>query len=149
MPLLDKLQKDMVAAMKAREELKLGTIRMVKTALIKEKVDSMKELDEAAEMRILNMLLKQRRESVEMFRQGGREEQAAKEEAEIAIIEAYMPAMATEEEIGAAIEAALAETGATAAKQMGLVMKAAQARLAGKRVDGRALSEQVKARLSA
>jgi uncharacterized protein len=149
MPLLDKLQKDMVAAMKAREELKLGTIRMVKTALIKEKVDSMKELDEAAEMRILNMLLKQRRESVEMFRQGGREEQAAKEEAEIAIIEAYMPSMATEEEIGAAIEAALAETGATAAKQMGLVMKAAQARLAGKRVDGRALSEQVKARLSA
>lgn len=149
MPLLDKLQKDMVAAMKAKEELKLGTIRMVKTALMKEKVDSMKELDEAAEMRILNMLLKQRRESVEMYRQGGREEQAAKEEAEIAIIEAYMPAMATEEEIGAAIEAALAETGATTAKQMGLVMKAAQAQLAGKRVDGRALSEQVKARLSA
>lgn len=149
MPLLDKLQKDMVAAMKAKEELKLGTIRMVKTALMKEKVDSMKELDPAAEMRILNMLLKQRRESVEMYRQGGREEQAAKEEAEIAIIEAYMPEMATEEEIGAAIEAALAETGATTAKQMGLVMKAAQARLAGKRVDGRALSEQVKARLSA
>lgn len=149
MPLLDKLQKDMVAAMKAKEELKLGTIRMVKTALMKEKVDSMKELDEAAEMRILNMLLKQRRESVEMYRQGGREEQAAKEEAEIAIIEAYMPAMATEEEIGLAIEAALNETGATTAKQMGLVMKAAQARLAGKRVDGRALSEQVKARLSA
>ncbi|MBE7541255.1 MAG: GatB/YqeY domain-containing protein [Bryobacteraceae bacterium] len=149
MPLLDKLQKDMVAAMKAKEELKLGTIRMVKTALMKEKVDSMKELDEAAEMRILNMLLKQRRESVEMYRQGGREEQAAKEEAEIAIIEAYMPAMATEEEIGLAIEAALTETGATTAKQMGLVMKAAQARLAGKRVDGRALSEQVKARLSA
>lgn len=71
MPLLDKLQKDMVAAMKAKEELKLGTIRMVKTALMKEKVDSMKELDEAAEMRILNMLLKQRRESVEMYRQGG------------------------------------------------------------------------------
>ncbi|MCL4843634.1 MAG: GatB/YqeY domain-containing protein [Bryobacteraceae bacterium] len=148
MPLLDKLQKDMVAAMKAKEELKLGTIRMVKTALMKEKVDSMKELDEAAEMRILNMLLKQRRESVEMYRQGGREEQAAKEEAEIAIIEAYMPAMATEEEIGLAIEAALNETGATTAKQMGLVMKAAQARLAGKRVDGRALSELVKARLS-
>ncbi len=149
MPLLDKLQKDMVAAMKAKEELKLGTIRMVKTALMKEKVDSMKELDEAAEMRILNMLLKQRRESVEMYRQGGREEQAAKEEAEIAIIEAYMPAMATEEEIGLAIEAALTETGATTAKQMGLVMKAAQAQLAGKRVDGRALSELVKARLSA
>jgi uncharacterized protein YqeY len=147
MPLLDQLQKDMVAAMKAKDELKLGAIRMVKTALMKEKVDSMKDLDEAAEMKVLNMLLKQRRESVEMFRKGGREEQAAREEAEIAIIESYMPAMATEEEVAAAVEAALAETGAATAKQMGLVMKAAQAKLAGKRVDGRALSEKVKARL--
>ena len=147
MPLLDQLQKDMVAAMKAKDELKLGAIRMVKTALMKEKVDSMKDLDEAAEMKVLNMLLKQRRESVEMFRKGGREEQAAREEAEIAIIESYMPAMASEEEVTAAVEAALAETGAATAKQMGLVMKAAQAKLAGKRVDGRALSEKVKARL--
>jgi uncharacterized protein len=147
MPLLDQLQKDMVAAMKAKEELKLGAIRMIKTALMKEKVDSMRDLDEAAEMRILNMLLKQRRESVEMFRKGGRDEQAAKEEAEIAIIEAYMPALATEEEIEAAIQAALKETGATTPKQMGLVMKAAQAHLAGKRTDGRTLSEKVKARL--
>lgn len=147
MPLLDQLQKDMVDAMKAKSELKLSAIRMVKSALMKEKVDSMKDLDEAAEMKVLNMLLKQRRESVEMYRKGGREDQAAKEEAEIKIIEAYMPAMATGEEIEAAIEAALAETGATTAKQMGLVMKAAQAHLAGKRVDGRALSEKVKARL--
>jgi uncharacterized protein len=147
MPLLDQLQKDMVAAMKAKDELTLGTIRMVKTALMKEKVDSMKELDEAAEMRVLNMLLKQRRESVDMFRKGGREEQAAREEAEIGIIEAYMPAMASEAEVDAAVEAALAETGATTAKQMGLVMKAAQAHLAGKRVDGRALSDKVKSRL--
>lgn len=147
MPLLDQLQKDMVDAMKAKAELKLSAIRMVKSALMKEKVDSMKDLDEAAEMKVLNMLLKQRRESVEMYRKGGREDQAAKEEAEIKIIEAYMPAMATGEEIEAAIEAALAETGATTAKQMGLVMKAAQAHLAGKRVDGRALSEKVKARL--
>jgi uncharacterized protein len=147
MPLLDQLQKDMVAAMKAKEELKLGTIRMVKAALMKEKVDSMKELDEAAEMRILNMLLKQRRESVEMYRLGGRDDQAVKEEAEIKIIEAYMPEMATDEEIGAAIDAAIAATNATVAKQMGLVMKAAQSHLAGKRVDGRSLSEKVKARL--
>lgn len=147
MPLLDQLQKDMVAAMKAKDELKLSAVRMVKSALMKEKVDSMKDLDEAAELKVLNMLLKQRRESVEMFRKGGREEQAAKEEAEIRIIEAYMPAMATEEEVEAAIQAAISETGATAAKQMGLVMKAAQAQLAGKRVDGRALSEKVKSRL--
>lgn len=147
MPLLDQLQKDMVAAMKAKDELKLSVIRMLKTALMKEKVDSMKDLDEAAEMKVLNMLLKQRRESVEMYRKGGRDGQAAKEEAEIGIIEAYMPAMATEAEIEAAIQSALAETGATTAKQMGQVMKAAQAKLAGKRVDGRALSESVKARL--
>lgn len=147
MPLLDQLQKDMVAAMKTKDELKLSVIRMVKTALMKEKVDSMKDLDEAAEMKVLNMLLKQRRESAEMYRKGGREDQAAKEEAEIQTIEAYMPAMATGEEIEAAIEAALAETGATTPKQMGLVMKAAQAKLAGKRVEGRALSEKVKARL--
>lgn len=147
MPLLDQLQKDMVAAMKAKEELKLSAIRMVKTALMKEKVDSMKDLDETTELKVLNMLLKQRRESIEMFRKGGREGQAAREEAEIRIIEAYMPAMATEEEIEAAIQAALAETGATTAKQMGLVMKAAQAQLTGKRVDGRALSEKIKSRL--
>lgn len=147
MPLLDQLQKDMVAAMKAKDELPLSVIRMVKTALMKEKVDSMKDLDEAAEMRVLNMLLKQRRESVEMYRKGGRDDQAAKEEAEIKIIEAYMPAMATEAEIEAAIQAAMEETGATTAKQMGQVMKAAQVTLTGKRVDGRALSEKVKARL--
>jgi len=82
-----------------------------------------------------------------MFRQGGREEQAAKEEAELKMIEAYMPASATADEIAAAVAEAMAETGATGAKQMGLVMKAAQAKLAGKRVDGRALSELVKGKL--
>lgn len=148
MPLLDQLQKDMVAAMKAKDEARLSTIRMVKSALMKEKVDSMKELDESAEMRVLNSLIKQRRDAAGMFRSGGRVEQAEKEEAELKMIEAYMPASATEEEMAAAIDAALAETGATAAKQMGLVMKAAQAKLAGKRVDGKALSEKVKARLA-
>lgn len=147
MPLLDQIQKDMVAAMKARDEARLSAIRMVKTALMKEKVDSMKELDEAAEMRVLNSLLKQRREAADMFRQGGRPEQAEKEEAELHLIEAYMPASAGDEELNTAVEAALAETGAATARQMGLVMKAAQAKLAGKRVDGKALSEKVKARL--
>lgn len=147
MALIDQLQKDLVAAMKAKDEARLGAIRMVKAALMKEKVDSPKPLDEAAEMRVLNMLLKQRREAAEMFRQGGREEQAAKEEAELKLIEGYMPASATADEISAAVAEAMAETGATEAKQMGLVMKAAQAKLAGKRVDGKALSELVKGKL--
>lgn len=147
MALIDQLQKDLLVAMKSKDEARLGAIRMVKAALMKEKVDSPKPLDEAAEMRVLNMLIKQRREAAEMFRQGGREEQAAKEEAELKLIEGYMPASATAEEMAAAVDEAMAETGATTAKQMGLVMKAAQARLAGKRVDGKALSEMVKSKL--
>ncbi len=148
MALIDQLQKDLIVAMKAREELRLGTIRMVKAALMKEKADTMKAVDEAGEMRILSLLIKQRREAADMFRQGGREEQAAKEEAELKLIEAYMPPSATPDELDAAVAEAMAETGATQTKQMGLVMKAAQARLAGKRVDGKALSELVKSKLS-
>jgi uncharacterized protein YqeY len=116
--------------------------------LKKLEVDSMKPLDEATEMQVLNSLIKQRTESAEMFRKGGRVELAEKEEAERTLIESYMPAAATPEEIDAALTAALAETGATSAKQMGLVMKAAQAKLSGKRVDGKALSEKVRARLT-
>ena len=138
----------MVEAMKAKEELRLGTVRMIKSALMKYKADTMKEADEAAEMQLLNLLLKQRGESADMFRKGGRPELAEKEEAEAKLIESYMPPSATEAEIDAAVAAAKAETGATTAKQMGLVMKAAQAKLAGKRVDGKMLSDKVKAGLS-
>ena len=148
MPLLDRIQKDMVAAMKAKDEARLSAVRMIKTALKKVEVDSMKPLDEATEMQVLNSLIKQRTESADMFRKGGRPEMAEKEEAERALIESYMPAAATPEEINEAISAALTETAATSAKQMGLVMKAAQAKLAGKRVDGKALSEKVRARLA-
>ena len=148
MPLLDQIQKDMVAAMKGREEARLDGLRMIKTALKKHEIDAMKPLDEATELQILQMLVKQRREAADMFRKGGRPELADKEEAELKQIESYMPAAPTDAEIDAAIAAALAETGATSAKQMGAVMKAAQAKLAGKRVDGRALSERVRARLS-
>lgn len=148
MALLDQIQKDMVTAMKAKDEARLSAIRMVKAALMKEKVDSMKELDEAAELKVLNSLIKQRREAADMFRKGDREDQAVKEEAEAKLIESYMPAGASAEEIDAAVSAALTETGATTTKQMGLVMKAAQAKLAGKRVDGKALSELVKSKLS-
>jgi|SRR5438309_2556459 len=148
MPLLDRIQKDMVEAMKAKDEARLSAIRMVKAALMKQKVDSPKPLDDAAEMAVLNTLIKQRTESAEMFRKGGRTELAEKEEAERVLIESYMPAAATPEEIDQAIADALAETQVTSAKQMGVVMKAAQAKLAGKRVDGKALSEKVRARLS-
>jgi uncharacterized protein YqeY len=148
MPLLDTVQKDMVAAMKARDEARLGALRMIKTALKKHEVDAMKPLDEATEMQVMSTLLKQRRESAEMFHKGGREELAGKEEAEIIIIESYLPSTLSAEELEAAVMAALAETGATSQKQMGVLMKAAQAKLAGRRVDGKALSELVKSKLA-
>jgi uncharacterized protein len=147
MPLIDQVQQDMVAAMKAREEARLSALRMIKAALMKAKVDSPKPLDEAAEMQLLKQLIKQRIDAADMFRKAGRTEQADKEEAERALIETYLPASASEAELDAAVEAALAETGATAIKQMGLVMKAAQAKLAGKTIDGKLLSDKVKARL--
>lgn len=147
MALLDTIQKDMVQAMKTKDEARLGVLRMVKSALKKHEIDAMKPLDEPTELQVMNTLLKQRRESVDMFRKGGRAELAEKEEAEIKILESYLPSVTTQEELESAVTAALAETGANSAKQMGLVMKSAQAKLAGKRVDGRALSELVKAKL--
>jgi|SRR5579871_701497 len=147
MALLDRIQSDMVAAMKAKDEARLNAIRLIKTALKKHEVDSMKPLDEATEIQILNTLIKQRREAADMFRKGGRAEQAASEEAELKLVESYMPAAPSDEEVEAAIAAALAETGVTSQKQMGVVMKATQAKLAGKRVDGKALSEKVRAKL--
>jgi len=148
MSLLDKVQKDMVDSMKAKDELRLGTLRMIKTALKKQEVDSMKPLSDQTEMQVMSTLLKQRHESVDMFRKGGREELAAKEEAEIGIIESYLPALPTRTELEEAVSAAVAEVAATSQKQMGAVMKAAQARLAGKRVDGKVLSEIVKEKLT-
>jgi uncharacterized protein YqeY len=148
MALMEQVSKDMVAAMKAHEATRLDALRMLKTALMKHKVDTMKDLDEQSELQILNMLVKQRRESADMFRKGNRPELADKEEAELKLIESYMPSAPTEAEIDAAIAAALAETGTPSLKQMGVVMKAAQAKLAGKRVDGKALSDRVRAKLS-
>jgi uncharacterized protein YqeY len=148
MPLIDQVQQDMVTAMKARDEARLSTLRMIKAALMKQKVDSPKPIDEAVEMQILKSLIKQRIDAAEMFRKGGRPEQAEKEEAEQKLIESYLPAGASGEEIDAAIAEALTTTGVTSLKQMGVVMKAAQAKLAGKTVDGKALSDKVRARLS-
>ena len=148
MPLLDQIQKDMVAAMKSKEELRLDTLRMMKTALKKHEIDSMKPLDEATELQIMAMLVKQRHESADMFRKGGRMELADKEEAELKLIESYMPSSPTDAEMDAAIASALAETGSTSIKQMGVVMKAAQAKLAGKRIDGKVLSDRVRSKLT-
>ena len=134
--------------MKAKDEARLGTVRMVKAALQKQEIDSMKPLDETVELQVMNTLIKQRRESADLFRKGGREELAAKEEAEIKVIEGYLPAAPSAAELEDAVGAAIAETGANSPKQMGIVMKAAQAKLAGKRVDGKALSELVKQKLS-
>jgi hypothetical protein len=148
MALIEQVQKHMVEAMKARAEARLSALRMIKAALARHQIDSMKPLDEASELQVLNTLVKQRREAAEMFRKGGRPELAEKEEAELKLIESYMPSAPAEEEIEAAIAAALAETGVTSIKQMGVVMKAAQAKLTGKRVDGKALSDRVRAKLS-
>ena len=138
----------MVTAMKAKDESRLSAIRMLKAALMKYKVDSMKEVDEAVELQVLNSIVKQRKDSIDMFRKGDREELAVKEEVELKVIEAYMPASASPEQIDAAIAAAIAETGITSLKQMGVVMKATQAKLTGMRVDGKALSDKVRSRLS-
>jgi len=148
MALADRIQTEMTQAMKARDEARLSALRMVLAALKKHAVDAMKPMDEAAEMQVLKSLVKQRAEAAEMYRRGGRPELAEKEEAELRLIESFLPAAPSPEEMEAAISAAVAETGVTSLKQMGVVMKAAQAKLAGKRVDGKTLSDLVRARLS-
>src|SRR6202163_2008527 len=107
MPLLDQIQKDMVSAMKARDEARLGALRMIKAALQKHQIDSMKPLDEQTELQLLSMLIKQRREAADMFRKGDRPELADKEEAELKLIESYMPSAPTDAEVDSAISAAM------------------------------------------
>ncbi len=133
--------------MKRREELRLSTLRMVKAALKNKEIEKRKPLEDAESLQVLQTLVKQRRESVEQFTRGGRTDLAEKEAKEIQIIESYLPAAASDQEIARAIEAAVAETGATSAKQMGAVIKSARALLAGKMVDGKLLSDRVRSRL--
>lgn len=148
MPIVEQVDKDIVAAMKAKDELRLSTLRMMKSALKLKQVELGKALDDSQAMAILRTLVKQRHDSAEQFRKGGREQMAAKEEAEIKIIESYLPAAASDAEIEAAVASALAETGATTAKDTGKVMKAAMARLAGKNADGKRVSDLVRAKLA-
>ncbi len=147
MSLIERIQSDMVEAMKAKQELRLSVVRAIKTALMKYKADNMKEADEATGQLLLKTLGKQRIDSMEQFTSAGRPELAGKEAAELAIIESYLPQKASAEDLEAAVAAAMTETGATGKAQMGLVMKAAQAKLAGKNVDGKALSELIKSKL--
>lgn len=147
MSLTERIQSDMVEAMKAKQELRLSVVRAIKTALMKYKADNMKEADEATGQLLLKTLGKQRMDSMEQFTNAGRPELAEKEAAELAIIESYLPQKASAEELEAAVAEAMAETGASGKAQMGLVMKAAQAKLAGKNVDGKALSELIKTKL--
>jgi uncharacterized protein YqeY len=147
MGLVERIQKDMTDAMRSKDELRLSVLRMMKSALKNKEIEKIRTLDEAEALQVLNTLVKQRRESVEMFTKGGRTDLADKETREIAILEEYLPAAAGAAELDAAIDAALAETGANSPKQMGAVIKAARARLEGKTVDGKALSDRVRARL--
>jgi len=149
MSMVEKVEKDLVAALRAQDTLRLSVLRMMKAALMNKKVEHGKEVSDQEALAVLRTLAKQRQESVEAFRKGAREDLASKEEAELKIVESYLPAAASEEEIDAAVEAAIAETGASTPKDMGKAMKAAMAKLAGKNADGKRVSEKVRARLGA
>src|SRR6202046_665886 len=145
MSLVDQMQKDITAAMKAREEQRLSTLRMVKTALKNREIEKMAPLDDKEAQQVLSTLIKQRKDSVEQFTKGGRQEMADKEAAEIKLIEAYMPKAAGEDEIVAGVKTVIAEMGSPTMKDMGAVMKNVMARFsgAGMRVDGKVVSEAV------
>ena len=148
MALIERIQKDLTEAMKAKDELRLSVLRMIKSALKNKEIEKIRPLEDAESLQVLQTLVKQRRESVEQFTKGGRLELADKETREIAILEDYLPAAASDADMDAAVEAAIAETGANSPKAMGAVIKAAKARLEGKMVDGKALSDRVRERLA-
>ncbi len=150
MSIPEQIQKDIVEAMRARQEHRLSTLRMVKSALRSKEIDKRAPLDEKEAVAILNTLIKQRKDSVEQFTKGGRQELADKEAAEIVLIESYMPKAAGEEEVTATVRAAIAEMGTPTMKDMGTVMKNAMAKFAasGTRVDGKLVSEIVKRELA-
>lgn len=148
--MIEQIQKDITAAMKAREEQRLSTLRMVKAALKNKEIEKMAPLDDKESQQVLTTLIKQRKESIEQFLKGGRKEMADKEAAEITLIEAYLPKAASEEQIVAGVKAVIAEMGSPSMKDMGTVMKNVMARFsgAGIRVDGKQVSEAVKKELT-
>ncbi len=148
MTLSEQIQKDIVVAMKAKDEMKLSVLRMAKAAMQLREVEKMRKLDEAESIQLLQSLLKQRKESIDQFAKGGRQDLVDKEVKEAAILESYLPAGASEAEMDAAIAKAMADTGANSMKQMGAVVKAAKEALTGKSVDGKMLSDRVREKLS-
>ena len=148
MSLKQQIISDLTASMKAQDAPRTSTLRMVKAAVMNREIEKGGELDDDELAKLMRSLVKQRRDSVEQYEKGGRQELADKEKTEIEVIEAYLPQAASADEIEAAVAAAISETGASSMKDMGKVMKAVQAALAGKNADGRAVSELVKAKLS-
>ncbi len=147
MPIIDDVNGAITEAMKAREPVKLGALRLLKTALVNRSVEKGRALDEAEERQVVATLVKQRRDAAEQFTQANRPELAAREEAEIPILEAYLPAKADAAAVETAVDRAIAETGATSPKDIGRVMKAAMALLAGQTVEGRTVNEMVRRKL--
>jgi uncharacterized protein YqeY len=147
MSLRQRITTDLTAAMKAKDAARLSTLRMVKASVMNREIEKGGELTDEEMTKALQSLVKQRRDSVEQYEKAGREELAAKERAEIVVIEEYLPQAASREEIEEIVSSVIAETGASSMKEMGAVMKAAQARLAGKSADGRTVSEIVKSKL--
>jgi len=148
MSLSEQVQKDIVAAMKAKDEMRLSVLRMIKSAFQLKEVEKKRPLDGVESIQLLQTLAKQRKESIEQFAKGARQDLVDKETSELKILESYLPAGASEEEMDAAIEKAINEVGATTIKQMGAVVKAAKEYLTGKAVDGKALSDRVRERLA-
>ena len=147
MSLHDRLTEDLKMAMKARDQLRMDVIRMIKAAVLNKEVEMKKDLDDAEMSRIMTTMIKQRKESVEQYEKGQRAELAAKERQEISIIESYLPKALSADELEQTVESVILETGASSAKDMGAVMKAVMARLAGQPVDGKHVSDLVRSKL--
>ncbi len=147
MTLFERISQDITAAMKARDQARLAPLRMVKAALMNREVEKGRSLDQAETEQVIASLIKQRRDSIEQFAKGGREDLVAKETAEIAVLEAYLPPPVAAAEVERAVDAVIAETGASTVKDLGRVMKAVMAALAGRTVDGRVINEIVRRKL--
>ncbi len=147
MSLHDRLTEDLKLAMKARDQLRMDVIRMIKAAVMNKELELKKDLDDAEMSRVMTTMIKQRRESVEQFEKGNRAELAAKERQEITILESYLPQALSLEQLASVVDAAIQEIGACSLKEMGVVMKAVMVRVAGQTVDGKQISELVRAKL--
>src|SRR5712691_11766939 len=148
MNLKEQIVADVTVAMKAKDAARTSTLRMLKAAIVNRQIEKGSELDDEETSKLLRSQVKQRRDSIEQYQKGGRQDLVDKEQAEITVIEGYLPRAASCEEIEQAVDGAISETGASSMKEMGAVMKAAMARLAGKNADGRAVSETVKKKLA-